>query len=637
MKKLFTLSLLVAVVFAFNANAQSTRMVLAEEFTQASCPPCASQNPAFNALLEANVNKVCAIKYQTSWPGTDPMNANTQAMVGPRVTYYSVSGVPSARMDGVAQTGSSYSGAPANWTQTKLNTRAAIMSPFTLTLSHSIDYANDSIHITGNIECTQAVASTGVMVLHIAVVEHVIEFCSAPGTNGEKDFEGVMQLMLPSANGTTIDSSWTVGQQQAFSFNEKLPAYVYDKKQLEVVAFIQDNGTKEVHQAAISNHQMLSVDATLPCGAISNIPTITCGSGVTPSITIENAGSTNLTSLDITYDVDGSSPVTYPWTGNLASNSTAVVNIPTLTPAAGSHTLNVTISNPNGTPDLNDFQEYMSVPFNISTAMGVAPPLAEAFPSSVFPPAGWIVSNPDNSAQWARNSAGLNGAGSAKMDFWNSPSGQIDELYVPNYDFSTVGTTTATLEFDVAYAQYSTTTNDKIEVLYSTNCGQSWTSVFNEAGATLATGNAVATSAWTPSATTQWHHKTANLTGAVGQNNVFVKFKATSAYGNNAYIDNVNINTNMTVSVVELFNDNQVMVYPNPSQGNFKVQMNFDNSQDVTITVTNALGAVVKTMNLTNITSDVVPIDLVNAAKGTYEVTVKSNSSVVSKRIAITE
>src|SRR4051812_9340455 len=188
MKKLFTLTYLIILMMGYSSYAQSTRLVLAEEFTQASCPPCASQNPTFNALLKANATKVVAIKYQTSWPGTDPMNSHTQSMVGPRVTYYSVSGVPHACMDGTPQTGGSYTGAPANWTGAKLNSRAAIQSPYTITVSHSVDVINDSIHISGNIECTQVVSGT--LVLHVAVVERDIEFCSAPGTNGEKIFEG---------------------------------------------------------------------------------------------------------------------------------------------------------------------------------------------------------------------------------------------------------------------------------------------------------------------------------------------------------------------------------------------------------------------------------------------------------------
>ena len=54
MKKVITLIVLAVCAAGFNLNAQSTRLVLAEEFTQASCGPCASQNPTFNNLLNAN-------------------------------------------------------------------------------------------------------------------------------------------------------------------------------------------------------------------------------------------------------------------------------------------------------------------------------------------------------------------------------------------------------------------------------------------------------------------------------------------------------------------------------------------------------------------------------------------------------
>src|SRR3954466_13330791 len=112
MKKI-TLSLALALSAGF-VFGQSQRLVLAEEFTQASCPPCASQNPAFNALLTSNASKITLIKYQTSWPGVDPMNAQNPGEVAARVTLYGVSGVPDSPMDGVEQTGSSYTGAPAN-------------------------------------------------------------------------------------------------------------------------------------------------------------------------------------------------------------------------------------------------------------------------------------------------------------------------------------------------------------------------------------------------------------------------------------------------------------------------------------------------------------------------------------------
>jgi hypothetical protein len=80
MKKTFTLlSMMLAGSLAF---AQSQRLVLVEGFSQASCGPCAAQNPALNAALTAATHDtVVSIKYQTSWPGIDPMNAQTAAEV----------------------------------------------------------------------------------------------------------------------------------------------------------------------------------------------------------------------------------------------------------------------------------------------------------------------------------------------------------------------------------------------------------------------------------------------------------------------------------------------------------------------------------------------------------------------------
>ena len=81
MKKIFTLAFGLGI--AAISFGQTQRMVLTEEFTNASCGPCAGQNPAYNELLQANSSKIVAIKYQVNFPGVDPMNAQTQSEVAP--------------------------------------------------------------------------------------------------------------------------------------------------------------------------------------------------------------------------------------------------------------------------------------------------------------------------------------------------------------------------------------------------------------------------------------------------------------------------------------------------------------------------------------------------------------------------
>src|SRR5882762_2719002 len=109
---------------------QSQRLVFVEEFTQASCGPCAQQNPAFNTLLQQNTSKAVSLKYQTDWPGTDPMNAQNPADVKSRVAYYAVSGVPDAIQDG------SNKNAPSSVTQASIDNEYAVPSPFTVQLAH---------------------------------------------------------------------------------------------------------------------------------------------------------------------------------------------------------------------------------------------------------------------------------------------------------------------------------------------------------------------------------------------------------------------------------------------------------------------------------------------------------------------
>ncbi|MFB1027421.1 MAG: Omp28-related outer membrane protein, partial [Flavobacteriaceae bacterium] len=77
----------------------------------------------------------------------------------------------------------------------------------------------------------------------------------------------------------------------------------------------------------------------------------TCASSVTPSINIQNLGQNEITSVDITYDVNGGTPQTYTWTGSLTSLQSTDVALPEIdfTPQA-TNTINASVAN----DDLND-------------------------------------------------------------------------------------------------------------------------------------------------------------------------------------------------------------------------------------------------------------------------------------------
>ena len=328
MKKLILCSLFIApAVLGFS---QSQRFVMFEEFTQASCGPCAQQNPAFDALLNSNTTKCTSIKYHTSWPGVDPMNAQNPTDVATRVSYYGITGVPDAVMDGSEVAGSNYLGAPANVTQAMIDAEYAVPSPFTLSLYQTISSGNDSTYLTMLGQCTQAYS--GPQTAQIGVIEKHIHFASPPGSNGEKDFYNVMKKMLPNASGNALPSSFAVGDYFIVQGNWKL-ANVYDISQLSAVGFIQNNSSKKIQQAANSGTTPLTMpfNNDVQLMSVENFSLTNCSGTIAPTVTIRNNGNNTVTSVSIKYFMNDGAPATYVWSGNLPTLSQTNIALPSYT------------------------------------------------------------------------------------------------------------------------------------------------------------------------------------------------------------------------------------------------------------------------------------------------------------------
>lgn len=76
-----------------------------------------------------------------------------------------------------------------------------------------------------------------------------------------------------------------------------------------------------------------------------------CATTFDPIVEIRNLGVQTLTSVTITFDIDGGAPQTFNWTGSLATNASEQVTLASMTTTAGAHTFNVSLSNPNGGTD----------------------------------------------------------------------------------------------------------------------------------------------------------------------------------------------------------------------------------------------------------------------------------------------
>ncbi len=357
--------------------------------------------------------------------------------------------------------------------------------------------------------------------------------------------------------------------------------------------------------------------------------TIFCGN-MTPKLTIQNFGTTAITAATIKLLVDGTEAASYNWTGNIARLEIAEITMPAYsnnTLTNGTHTVKLVIESPNGGTDLNTADNEKTITVTNVSTFG-AYPVVESFAAAAFPPTSWSKDDGTDGAGWTRSTAN---SGCAKMDFFNISGGAIDYLMLPPVDMTSA--TAMNMTFKVAHAQYSSSYSDKLEVQVSSDCGATWTSKFTKSGATLATTTA-STSAFTPSTAAQWRQETIDLSTYAGQAKVMIRFKATSAYGNNLYVDEINLD--MAVGVKSNDFVTSMLLSPNPSNSNTNLEFYTQKSNNISIVVVNALGAVVYSSEMNAAQGfNNISIPSENFESGVYFVSIKGENSNTTQKLII--
>lgn len=232
-------------------TATADRVVLAEEFTSSTCGPCASFNPGYKQLLDANsantlTGRVTSVKYQMNWPspGNDP--AYNQEAADRRVAY-GISGVPDVV----------YSGSNIPTSQANIDIVKDVPSLANLSAEWSA---------TGNyIQCDATVNALGDLgsnvVLHMAMIEKQINHSIQ--TNGETVFYHVFRKFMDGSNGHSM-SNMTAGNTYTHYANSTIsvnaaPAqgsfdFWIGTSNMDVIVWLQNTTTGEVLQSAYGKY-----------------------------------------------------------------------------------------------------------------------------------------------------------------------------------------------------------------------------------------------------------------------------------------------------------------------------------------------------------------------------------------------
>jgi hypothetical protein len=262
-----------------------------------------------------------------------------------------------------------------------------------------------------------------------------------------------------------------------------------------------------------------------------------CPGNVTPRVQITNFGTATITSIIVTSQVNSNTPVaSAALPVNIAPGGTAIVSAPTVVLVAGTNTLKVTTSAPNGGADGTTSNDALTKVIYMGPS---AAPVTEGFEGGTFPSTNFNIYNPHNDSTWRKAAPGRTGSFSMMMNNYdNSNYNSLDEFRSVPVTLA-AGADSLVISFDLAHKYYNdVTAYDTLSVLYTTNCGTTYTMPYQKAGPTLATAGTSNNRYTTPIAA-DWRTERIAISGVTGTAEVI--FRNKTRYGNNIFIDNINI------------------------------------------------------------------------------------------------
>ena len=260
---LFTVFTIVRVAI----NAQS-RVVLIEQFTNSSCPPCGAVSPSVFAFASANPSQVAVVAYHTLFPySNDSMYFENPTEATQRVNYYSVAGVPSSILDGNV-----YSGSTNPFIATisaSVNNRLSVAPRYNIQAS-GLTLNGNQLSGSVSFKSLTALNVGESLKAQVVVIEKTVlksAYAASPGANSETAYGYVMRKMLPDASGTTL-ANLSLNGTEDVNINWTL-TNIKNRGEVRVIAFVQNAATREVYQAQLFDVGEAPLGIMSPGNAVS--------------------------------------------------------------------------------------------------------------------------------------------------------------------------------------------------------------------------------------------------------------------------------------------------------------------------------------------------------------------------------
>ncbi len=220
------------------------KRVLLEHFTNTEDIECKEADIIINNLVNHS-NDVIDLQYHTSFPDGDPFYLHNPFANGSREAYYGLSSIPYTFMDGGISSAYKFDYDLRPLEEIVVDTQSLKDPRFELLLN------TDNTGNSTNVECSLTALANipqSYITLYIAIIER--EITQITEENEEEIYESVVKTILPNPSGTSYIRSWAPEDQETVNYSWTF-TNVFDADEIRVVAFIQDESTREIYQAAI--------------------------------------------------------------------------------------------------------------------------------------------------------------------------------------------------------------------------------------------------------------------------------------------------------------------------------------------------------------------------------------------------
>jgi Secretion system C-terminal sorting domain len=234
-----------------------TRGVLLEHFTNNSSQDASTATAQVSDLSNRWPDDIINIQYHTNFPGDDPYYNDNPGDASARILFYGLSRSPYTFIDGGADKtnyATLFDWIIASLDSNDVNRRSMISPYFRLTLHGAV--SSGVVTVSGALKALQDIDESNIT-LYLAVTQK--KSTGAAGALGETEYYNVFRKFIPDAGGIAMKRTWTKNDTDTINEKSWVISDIPAGADIEIIAFLQNNITKEVYQA----ESVISPDITV--------------------------------------------------------------------------------------------------------------------------------------------------------------------------------------------------------------------------------------------------------------------------------------------------------------------------------------------------------------------------------------